>query len=226
MYEDVVALIPIRAGSKGLPNKNILSIAGKPLFQHTVDAARAAGIGKIVITTDIKEVLEADLGPDVIVERRPDTLSTDATPIEQVLCHILSKSHFDSKTTLLLQATSPLRPASAIRECLDLFLNKDFDLVFAVNQASSTWLKSGFIKDGAFSAINKPDYLFSNRQHLPDLFKPNGAIYVFAASWFLTQGGFSNGSFGAYIMDKTDSLDIDNIKDFQACEAILKARNS
>ena len=121
MSAPLIALIPLRAGSKGLPGKNIRLLAGKPLYLHTVEQARAAGIQRVIITTDIEELIATDLGQDVSVARRPTALAGDTTTMAEVLRHALTHDIDGLATIVLLQATSPLRDPADIRRTPIIF---------------------------------------------------------------------------------------------------------
>jgi N-acylneuraminate cytidylyltransferase len=123
---------------------------------------------------------------------------------------------------VLLQPTSPLRSAKQIVMGLDKFSNEKFNLVISVTEANSTVLKWGFMDAAGFHPISKPEYCFTNRQQLPSLVRPNGAIYVFSADDFLNRGGFPSTQIGALHMSAEESLDIDTLDDFKRCEAALE----
>jgi CMP-N,N'-diacetyllegionaminic acid synthase len=118
----IVAIVPLRAGSKGLPGKNVRLLAGKPLYAHTVDHARIAGLSEVVISTDIGSLIGADLGPNVHVASRPAELARDDTQMSQVLSNLLSTTVKGPATIVLLQATSPLRDPSHINRAIAAFL--------------------------------------------------------------------------------------------------------
>ena len=112
------AVIPLRAGSKGLPSKNIRPLAGKPLYRHAVDQALQAGAQRVVITTDIPEVLWAELPTQVTLVERPPELAGDTVPMAPVLQHALHTADCHG-TVVLLQATSPLRLTRDIEAALE-----------------------------------------------------------------------------------------------------------
>ncbi len=224
------AIIPLRAGSKGLPGKNILRLNGKPLYQYAVDAALEAGASRVIISTDIAEVLNAPHPTRVVAVERPQHLCGDTVDMTSLLLHVIPSQQL-SGTVALLQATSPLRTAAHIQAGLALFTSQPYDLVMAVTPAERSVLKWGFLDaaTGSFTAVSNPQYCFSNRQQLPEMVRPNGALYVFDAAWFVQNGGFSSskaGAIGALNMSEEDSLDIDNALDFAACAAALSLRQS
>lgn len=220
-----VAVIPIRAGSKGLPGKNLRLLGGIPLYQHSLNQARAAGASLTVITTDIEEVLEADLGTDVHMHHRPHELCGDEVEMSRVVADVLQHSEFDNgQTVVLLQVTSPLRRPQQIVAAVRQFHSTGQDMVISVCEANRSVLKYGTVDCGIFLPLRSWRDTFSNRQLLPAVYRPNGAIYVFSASWFRTHGDFSAESIGVLLMPEEDSIDIDTIEDFDQCNYIVERR--
>jgi CMP-N-acetylneuraminic acid synthetase len=214
------ALIPLRAGSKGLPGKNVRHLAGKPLYQYAIDAAHLAGAQCCYVTTDIAEVLSAKFTAPVALIQRPSHLQGDEVPMASVLIHAIEQSGITG-TVVLLQATSPMRTAQHIQSALTEFATGAHHLVMSVTSADSSVLKWGFLSDGTFKPLADPAFCFSNRQQLPQVYRPNGAIYVFDAQWFVRNQGFITDKIGAFQMNGSDSLDIDTLEDFERCERAL-----
>lgn len=216
------AVIPLRAGSKGLPHKNIRLLAGKPLYRHAVDQALAAGAQRVIISTDIPEVLHADLPPPVVRVHRPAELCGDRVPMAPVLAQALAQVG-DCGVVALLQATSPLRQPADIAAALALFDTGAFELVMSVTEADRGVLKWGTLDGSRFQALSDPAYCFANRQTLPPVVKPNGAVYVLHADWFLARGSFVSDRIGVVQMSAERSQDIDNLDDFERCAALLNS---
>ena len=223
MAERLIALVPLRAGSKGLPGKNVRPLAGKPLYRHAVDQGLAAG-AEVWITTDIREVLDTDHGPRVRVIARPGDLAGDATPMDPVIGHALGVIGGAGRV-VLLQATSPLRTAADILAGVAEHRTGAHDLVMSVCAADRGVLKWGMLEGGSFHPLQRPEYCFMNRQALPAVHRPNGAVYVFDADWFRAAGRLATHRIGAFEMLARRSLDIDGAEDFARAELEL-ARNS
>jgi CMP-N-acetylneuraminic acid synthetase len=216
------AVIPLRGGSKGLPGKNTRLLAGKPLYRHAVDVALAAGASRVLISTDIADVLHADLPAAVKAVQRPAELCGDTVPMAPVLLHTLQTESV-SGAVVLLQATSPLRLPSDVQAGLALFQQGIFELVMSVTPADRGVLKWGTLLGGQFQPLSDPAHCFANRQSLPPVVRPNGAVYVFDAKGFLSRGSFVSDHIGAFEMSAERSQDIDNLDDFQRCETFLAA---
>lgn len=219
-----IGIVPARGGSKGLPGKNIRPLAGKPLFRHAVDQGLSAGLDRIVITTDIPEIFDLDLGPAVVVHHRPADLCGDDVPMSAVLVEVLQWLAVDEARAVLLQATSPLRTPEAIRACVGVYESNDVDLAMTVTEADRGVLKYGTVHDGRFHALRDASHPFMNRQSLPAVYRPNGAVYVFDAGWVCRNGDLRTDSIAVYEMSAQDSIDIDTLEDFERCERALAAR--
>ncbi len=220
----VVAIVPVRAQSKGLSRKNVRDLAGKPLYRHAVDQAVRI-TGACVITTDIEEVLAADLPGSCVKLRRDPALAADDTPMEQVIEDVIRKLSLGDQIILLLQATSPLRLDEDIRAALSLHATGKHDLVMSVTAADPGVLKYGTIRDGEFLPVSSPEYCFTNRQQLPTVFRPNGAVYVFSTKTFRQSGwSFPHRRIGATVMPADRSFDIDTLADLEAASRLLSGR--
>ena len=226
MRVPLIALIPLRAGTKGLPGKNIRKLAGKPLYAHAIDQARAAGIQHVVITTDIEKLIGADLGLDVQVVSRPADLALDTTPMADVLRHVLATDIIASATIVLLQATSPLRDPADVCRSIDLHMEGRFDLVMSVTRAESGVLKWGKADGNRFLPLSEPEDCFTNRAQLAPVYRPDGAVFVFDAGWFRRVGTLAGGDIGMIETPTERAHDIDSLADFEAMEIALIAKKN
>lgn len=217
----VIGVVPARKGSKGLQDKNIRSFAGKPLFQRAVEQGIRC-CETCVITTDITEIIEKFQMDGCNILERDASIASDTTPMSAVITDVIQKLKLGEEIIVLLQATSPLRKDKHILEAIELYLSGNYDLVMSVREEDASILKSGFLSDGFFRGVVNQEFCFANRQDLPAVFKPNGAVYVFSSSWFLGNGGFSTERIGAVIMSPEHSLDIDNLSDFGRAERLFR----
>lgn len=217
------AIIPARSSSKGLPGKNTRLLAGEPLYQHAVDVALAAGASQVMITTDIPEILTAKHPSHVTVLARPVELCGDDIPMAPVLFHALQAKAVRGPV-VLLQVTSPLRQLQDIYAALDRLATGAFDLVMSVTESDRGALKWGRLgDDGRYLPLSSSEHCFANRQSLPPVYKPNGAVYAMQAEWFVANQGFVTHRLGTVIMPPERSHDIDNLSDFERCEALLNS---
>ena len=210
---ETTAILPIRAGSKGLPRKNIADLAGRPLYEHTIEQARAADIGKIIITTDISEVLNRRFSSAITVLHRPAELCQDHSTMDSVVLHAIESTIASDSTIILLQATSPLRRPEDILRAYKLYKTGLYDLVLTVTDADPAIQKYGRCEGDSFIPLVSPKQCFMNRNELSPVVKPNGAVYVFSSDWFLRNKSFATDNIGCVKMPAERSVDIDNSQD-------------
>ena len=214
-----VALVPMRAGSKGLPGKNLRDLDGLPLYAHSVRVAQKAGAEAVLISTDISAVLAAEHGPGVVPVVRPAELATDSAQMAEVVLHALSAEAGlaidDDAIVVLLQPTSPLRSTADVLRAVDAIAGAEGKLAMGVTRVDSGVLKYGRVIDGRFEPLSQPEHCFANRQSLPPVYRPNGAVYAFRAGWFRKNGGFETPDIVAVEMNAARSIDVDCIEDLE-----------
>jgi len=221
------ALIPMRERSKSIEKKNLKKIFGKPMYEFTIEVALKAGASKIFISTDIRKVLEKFKSNDKIIAiERKKHLTKDNTRMSEVVYDFLKNSKqlnpIENNIIALLQPTSPLRRKEDIEIALNLYKNSNENLLMSVTKANSKILKYGFVTDNIFRSISKKEFCFQNRQELPKVFKPNGAIYIFKSNWFIKNKDFKTNSILTYEMEKKFSYDVDSLKDLKKIKKQLK----
>ena len=220
----ILAIIPARGGSKRLPRKNVLPLAGKPLIGWSIDAAKNSKyIDQIFVSTDDKEIADVSslFGVDV-PELRPDHLASDTATTESVLTYTLEKFGRDVDIIVLLQPTSPLRTAQHIDEALDLFIEKQAFSVVSVTPCEHPPLWANTLpEDGTMGDFIRPEAL-KRSQDCGDFFRFNGAIYIFDVRKFREYGEirYTEESF-AYVMENRVSFDIDQQLDFELAEFFM-----
>ena len=223
--DDVVAVVPIRAGSKGLPGKNLMSLDGMPLYLRAVHQGLRT-VGRAVLSTDITEIDGADLPEGCALCRRPAHLASDDTPMAAVIDHLIVECSLQGATIVLLQATSPLRSDDDIHRAMTLFRDGGHDLVLSVVECDRGVLKYGTMENNTFTAMREQGFCFYNRQQLPPVVGPNGAVFVFEADRFLDMNGFPMQQTGAIEMPADRSVDIDNLDDLRRVELVLQTQRS
>lgn len=223
-----IAIIPARSGSKGLPNKNILPLCGKPLLAYSIEAAKASGKFDVIhVSTDSEQYADIarQYGADVPFLRSAETSSDTASSwvaVREVLSRYAERAQtFD--TLMLLQPTSPLRTAEDIRAAYALMAEKRADAVVGVCEAEHSPLLCNTLPgDGNMGQFIRPEVSEKNRQQLPTFYRINGAVYLLRTEPFLRAGTLRYGSDTyAYIMPQERSVDIDSATDFAIAEAIL-----
>lgn len=215
----VVAIIPARGGSKGIPRKNLVLFRGKPLIQWTIEAAlKSKYISDVVVSSDDDEILkEANKINDVLMIKRPSELAEDNSRTEPVLKHIidtLSLNNYDF--LILLQPTSPLRTFEDIDEAFSKFKNTNSDALISVCNLEHHPYKSFKIDENGFlKGIINNDFPFYPRQELPEVFRANGAIYIIKIEEFKKNNSLLTNKTIHFKMSKEKSLDIDTLDDLK-----------
>jgi CMP-N-acetylneuraminic acid synthetase len=215
-----VAVVPVRDGSKRLSRKNLMPFHGVPLYLRAVEQG-LRNADNVILSTDIEEISRVDLPDRCHLSRRPSNLATDEMPMAPVIRQIIDDYALEGVTMMLLQATSPLRLDSDIAAAIDLFETGRFDMVMSVIQRDSDVLKYGTIKGGHFTALRNQDDPFLNQQALPEVFGPNGAVYIFNSDSFLNKNSFPVERIGVFEMPSERSIDIDTLEDFHLAEQSL-----
>lgn len=221
---EIIAIVPLRAGSKGLPNKNIMEFNGQPLYMRTIHQALRI-TNKVLISTDIEEIINRKPPKGCLVDKRPKNLAKDDVKMSSVLSYMIKKHNLNDKIILLLQATSPLRSDQDILSTIELFKTKKYDLVFTVKEQKREVLKYGIIINNSYCSLSNSKFLFENRQSLPMVYGHNGAVYIFGAPEFLKNNDFPNNNIGSILMSSKRSIDIDNLKSFSEAENIATKSN-
>ncbi|GAB2770383.1 acylneuraminate cytidylyltransferase family protein [Salinimicrobium soli] len=222
----MIAIIPARGGSKGVPEKNIKELEGKPLIQYTIDAAKEVFEDRnIIVSTDsekIKKIVES-LGLEVPFIR-PAELARDKSGTQEVLQHALnfveSKGIFP-QILILLQPTSPFRNATHINEALKLY-NNDLDMVVSVKEAKSNpyYILKEENSQGFLENSKKGNFI--RRQDCPKVWELNGAIYIINVKSMKAKNISDFTKVKKYVMDQFCSHDIDNLYDWKIAETLMK----
>ena len=216
----ILAIIPARGGSKRLPKKNILDLAGKPMIAWTIESALGSEyIDRIVVSTDDIEIAEVSKKYGIKdAFMRPEELSSDTASSVEVVEHVVDVLYKQGEYydyILLLQPTSPLRDSYHIDKAIELLKTKQSKGVVSFCRISHPVEWAYFIKSDLIinHSDNKKE---SKNQNFPERYIPNGAIYIVNMSDFLKERSFFLSSLcHAYIMDQESSVDIDNMIDYK-----------
>lgn len=221
----ILAVVPARGGSKGIPRKNIHLVAGKPLIAWTIEAALACpAIDRVIVTTDDAEIAEVSrrFGAEIPF-MRPAELASDTASGVAPLEHALSKiPGFDY--AVLLQPTSPLRLPEHILGCIELCLNAGANSAVSVTDVTVPPAHMFSLDSGSRLTALQPELLQHRRQDLPPLVALNGAVYVVSIPWFLAGRRYIDAATLGYAMPKAFALDVDEPADLAIAEALLLRR--
>lgn len=199
----VLGLIPARGGSKGVPNKNIKQINGKPLIIWTIDRALESKlIDKVIVSTDSELIkkIACEAGVEVLI--RPDDLATDTASTLDVMIHALN--NYSADIVVLLQPTSPCRREGLIDNCIMEFQKGNYDS-----------LATGFMCDYKEYGTN-----ILPRQQIEGFFYDDGNVYVIKAENIL-KGDRYGKKIGRMFISRYENMEIDDAFDFWLLEQIL-----
>ena len=221
-----IAFVPARGGSKGIKNKNVAPLAGKPLLQYTIEAARGSNVvDRIVVSSDSPEILRVAeaLGAEPL--RRPPELATDNASTDDAIAHFiecLDLSRAPHTPIILLQPTSPLRTPAHVAAAVGLWRTADALGIISVCEPDKHPAKSFTLdENGYLVGLVDKNAPFVARQMLPVAYMPNGAIYVFSVGGFAEGRCIPRTGLLPLIMDIRSSVDIDSLADLARAEQYL-----
>ena len=222
----ILALIPARGGSKGIPRKNLKLLGGKPLLAHTVEQARATpAIDRVVVSTDDGEIARCAERWGAEVIHRPADLASDTASSESALTHALDdlrdREGYEPDLVVFLQATSPLRRDRDITEAITTLDAEDADSLF------SACPTHGFLwrrQDGQLDALSYDFQHRPRRQDIGEDLIENGSIYVFKPRVLRRFDNRLGGRIAVYPMHPLDSFQIDCPAELELVESLLALR--
>lgn len=228
----ILAIIPARGGSKGLPGKNIRPLLGKPLIGWSIEQAQQSKyIDEIFVSTDSQEIADVAESFGVKVpELRPSELAVDTAPSSAFITYTIEKYKkagliFDY--IILLEPTSPLREIDDINKSIEMLINNsDFDSIVGVCKAEDVH-PSFMVTLGENNKLvpYENEMKTLRRQELKEVYFFEGTVYVSKCDAFLNKKAFYHDKTLPYIVPKWKSPEVDDIVDFITIEAILNAKN-
>jgi CMP-N,N'-diacetyllegionaminic acid synthase len=226
--ESILAIVPARGGSKRLPQKNKLFLAGKPLLLWTLDAAKQSRyIDRIIVSSDDDQIIDHATKEGVGVIKRPKKYSSDTASSYDVVSHALKKSEEKYDYIILLQPTSPLRTGADIDNAILLLEMKNADAVISVTESDHSPLWQNTLpENGDMSQFLRQEVLNIRSQDLPTYYRLNGAVYICRRTRLLEEKTFFlKDNIYSFIMPQHHSIDIDAKYDFMMAELLLKDQN-
>ena len=224
----ILAIIPARGGSRGVPGKNIRLLNGKHLICHTIEEVLKSFYPlRVIVSTDDAVIasISEKCGADVI--QRPAELARDDSPRIDAIFHVIDsmKDYMPPDIVILLQATSPLRNTEDIDAAIELYYNCKCDSVSVISMCKvdhSPYWCFKFDDDHEFKPLFGDKYLRMRRQELPEIYRPNGSIYITSLSNLNKNKEFYCDHIIPYIMPAERSIDIDEEIDFVIAEQLIK----
>lgn len=222
--DKVLALIPARGGSKGLPRKNVLVAGGRPLIGWTVAAAQSsAAVGHTILSSDDDEIMAAARASGCSVPfRRPAELASDTASTMDVVFHALDQFP-QYEYLVLLQPTSPLRSAADIDAAFALMQQQRAPSCVSVCEVEQSpyWMYRVGVDERLSAVLQAPEGV-SRRQDLPPVYTLNGAIYIARTDWLRRTRSFVGADTVGYRMPRERSIDIDTAQDFELFRNIVE----
>ncbi len=228
----IVAVIPARGGSKGIPRKNLVRIAGRPLIAYAIDAAlTAASVDRVLISTDDSEIADVarELGAEVPF-LRPPALADDTAPMLGVLRHALAWLESQGvavEAMVLLQPTSPLRTSRHVEEAIAQFRSAPASSVVSVVEVPHQFNPVSVMKlsaQGTLAPFFGGQAVVTRRQDKPKAYARNGPAVLVCHPDTLRSDELYGSSCRPYFMSEEDSLDIDTPQDLILAEQALLDR--
>lgn len=223
----VLAIIPARGGSKGVPDKNIRIVAGKPLIAYAIECAQESRlINRIVVSTDSPIIAQtaSDYGAEVLM--RPSELAQDETPMPPVLLHVLQTLQENGENydlVVLLQVTSPIRTGQDLDNVVEMFaFTPDLDAVISVVPMDDVHPARMYTLDeGQWMNPYIESGEEARRQDLPVVYYRNGCIYAIRPEILKDKKSLMVKNKKAYIMPAKWLANIDDERDVIIAEALI-----
>ncbi len=233
MKKEILAIIPARGGSKGIPGKNLAPLDGKPLIWYTIQAAKGSKlITRIILSSDSETIIEycESLDVEVPFRRRPE-LALDSTPmidvVQDAVGFLRAHESYTPHLIIILQPTSPLRTSRHIDEALQMLTASDADSIVSVIEVPHRFNPYSVMKmDDSHLKPFLPYDDKKNLRHLkPKSYARNGPAICAMTYTCLTQKCSLYGErILPYLMTTVDSIDIDDPSDLKAAEAVISGR--
>lgn len=221
-----LGLVPARGGSRGVPRKNLADLGGKPLVQHTIEAARASDrLGAVLLSSDDDEILELGqrLGCEVV--RRPAELATDDAPMLGAALHALEHGRdelgIDADVLVLLQPTSPFRTSTDIDDAVAAFERSGAETLASVAPVEQHPCDCVRVVEGRLERAVPLPHPNARRQELPVFHYLDGATYVVRAEFLRRAGVFVDEATAVHVHPAGHGFDIDSTFELELARGLL-----
>lgn len=217
----VVALIPARGSSKGVPRKNIKLLAGKPLIAYTIECAKKSKyLDKIFVSTEDAEIVAISKKYGAEIIKRPKELAEDTVKTQEVVKHAFESLDKKPDFIVLLQPTSPFRTLTTIDSAIKKFIeNKDYDSLMPLKKLQ---VKKGVIVNNLYIPKCKGE---KRRQELSCLYYECGTIFIYKKENIIKENIYGTKIMPFVIESEIEAVDIETPEDFEIAEAIMAYKN-
>ena len=231
MNEKILALIPARGGSKGVPRKNIRNVGGRPLISYSIESALAVGkdFHRVIVSTDDPEIAEISkkFGAEVPFIR-PNNLGGDKIPMLPVIKHAIQfveeQDNIKLDWVFLLQPTAPMRSSGDIKAAINLAKKGDCDSVISVVQVFAVHpiLMKRIENDQLLPFCIEEKEGTRRQDYQPPAYMRNGAVYLTRRDVLMERNSIWGDIIKPYIMPEERSLNIDNEMDLKLVDSVIK----
>lgn len=228
----ILAIIPARGGSKGIPRKNIKLLGDKPLMAYTIQRALESKLlNTVMVSTEDEEIAAiAEQNGLKVPFMRPERLAQDFTPSLDVVINVLETykkqdQFFDA--VMILEPTNPFRTTNEIDECIRIFKAKDSDSLISVKEVPPQFNPHWVFEENEASILHKAigeTTIIARRQILPKAFARDGSVYLTKVDVVLNQRSLFGESIAYRLNDNPNQINIDNLEDWKAAEKIIKQK--
>jgi len=229
--QKIIAIIPARGGSKGVPKKNIKILGGKPLIQYTIEKALEARFKRVIVSTDNEEIaaISKSIGAEVPFIRPHDLANDKASSFSLVehAVEFFEKEKEDYDAICLLQPTYPFRTNKLINSCIKKFVNSSFDSVISVLEVPDKYNPNWILKPSdnnliSFLNMENSQKPVVRRQDLPKYFFRDGAVYLSKKDTIKYHKSIYGEKIGYVISDKSRYVNIDTLYDWKIAEKLCE----
>ena len=224
----ILALIPARGGSKGVPGKNIKLLGGKPLLAYTSEIAlQSKHLTTIIVSTEDDKIVEVAESLGIKVPfKRPAELAQDTTPTIDAIVHALKwyqKQNVFFDAVCLLQVTSPFRTIAFLDKAIEKFIEKDTDSLVSVQRVPHEYNPHWTFKlANSFLSVSTGDEsIISRRQDLPDTWHRDGKIYITTPK-LIMEGKILGEKLVGFVNDEEPNVNIDTLEDWELAENLFR----
>ena len=221
----IIALIPAKKNSKELKNKNLKKLNGLSLVEIAImNAKKSKFINEIYLSSDSNKILDIGKKQKINLTKRKKHLSTYNASANTVILDFIknrSEHNHDDSILIYLQPTSPFRNNDHIDLAIKYFFAKKLRFLVSVTE-NKNFFKSLLKNESYLRPYFNDDLVTANRQDFQKIFSPNGAIYIFYSRDFIKNKKLTFGNSGYYLMNKIDSIDIDDKEDYELARYLSK----
>ena len=226
----VLAIIPVRGGSKGVPGKNVKLLGGKPLIAYTSEVAlKSKLLAKVIVSTDDDEIIKVSKGLGLETPfKRPSKLADDNSPTLPVILHALDfyekkGEYFDA--VCLLQVTSPFRTVTFLDKAIEKFIDSESDSLISVQEIpheyNPHWSFELDENQNLKTATGETE-IISRRQDLPKAYHRDGSIYITKTNILREQNSLFGNKIAHIVSPKEFYVNIDTMEDWEKAEEMIK----